>query len=382
MKILLAFCLVLAACAIQSRNDKGPAKKSVAKVKKSKMQKSFEEINELYQNGYYPESIQKIKAFQKKYAVSKYEAELLFLQGKALFADGDIAGAEKSFRASQSMWSKSLLGQAKSLYFLSQVYERQNLDAKAIASLLQLLKMPKVLDERFYQLDVPAKLAAAYAREGNIAEASRYHSRVDAYLKKFIPLEENLEKESYGLVNLSLHSIGENSLVNNKARNFQEQVEAIRYSQEFLLRSIEMGGEPWAAKSLYRFQLAYRDLLNSVVASWAELYRWKDQVAAIKIQKQKLAQLDQIHKLILALEELLLPRDAVNNDVYKDFLVAKDAIKKEVEIYFHEPEVGQGLTDAAKKLEGMPVPMKLSSPKETKKKYQKQMQIPLVDPNL
>merc|ERR1711991_737182 len=168
---------------------------------------------------------------------------------------------------------------------------------------------------------------------------SRYHSRVDAYLKKFIPLEENLEKESYGLVNLSLHSIGENSLVNNKARNFQEQVEAIRYSQEFLLRSIEMGGEPWAAKSLYRFQLAYRDLLNSVVASWAELYRWKDQVAAIKIQKQELAQLDQIHKLILALEELLLPRDAVNNDVYKDFLVAKDAIKKEVEIYFHEPEV-------------------------------------------
>ena len=82
------------------------------------------------------------------------------------------------------------------------------------------------------------------------------------------------------------------------------------------------------------------------------------------------------------MEELLLPRDAVNNDVYKDFLVAKDAIKKEVEIYFHEPEVGQGLTDAAKKLEGMPVPMKLSSPKETKKKYQKQMQIPLVDPNL
>lgn len=382
MQFFLILCLLLSACAVQSRKDNAPAKQKIKKLKKSKMQKSFEEINELYQNGYYPESIQKIESFQKQYAVTKYEAELLFLRGKALFADGDIAGAEKSFRASQAMWSNSLLGQAKSLYFLSQVYERQNLDQKAIASLLQLQKMPKVLETRFYQLDIPAKLSAAYAREGNIKEAYRYHKKVDSYLKKFLPLEKNLEKESYNLVNLSLHSIGENSLVNNKSRSFREQTEAIRYSQEFLLRSIEMGGEPWAAKSLYRFQQAYRDLLNYIVGSWDELYRWKDQVAALKVQKQKLAQLDQVHKLIQSLEELLLPRDAVSNSVYKDFLIAKDAVKKEVEIYFLEPEVGQGLTDAAKKLEGMPVQMRLSSPKETKKKYQKQMQVPSIDPNL
>jgi hypothetical protein len=58
------------------------------------------------------------------------------------------------------------------------------------------------------------------------------------------------------------------------------------------------------------------------------------------------------------------------------------AYNKEIEIYYLEPEVGEGLTDAAKKLLGMKKEIRGLKPKQLLKKYRKQIQLPVKDPNL
>lgn len=360
-------------------------KKASAKAVKAPVikngSKELKLAQDLYTQGYYGRSIEELNRIESKYRSTSLESELHFSRGKAYLKMQNLEEAEKSFRASYLLWSRSSAGRAKSLYYLSSVYEQQSRDDKMIGALIELNLLPRSLNERVYLLDIPAKLSSAYSREGNLPEAKVYSANVERYLKMHVP-NSNLPKESLNLVAKSLYEISENSLLGNKKRNFEEQVSSIKYTQQYLLRTIELGVSPWAEKALYRYETVYRGVLDKALKGWTSLYYRKNKLSARRDQKRKLRQLERISKLLLSLESIMLPKDSVKTKVYQRMHLANLSYKKEIEIYYLEPEVGQGLTDAAKKLLGVEPKLRNIKPKQTLRRFKKQIDMPIMDPNL
>lgn len=383
--LLFLFVLLVNGCsfikrrAIPSNNDSARAPLTPSQNQQNRQLVAMEES---YQRADYRSSLELSEVWLRQYASSPYQGEVFFLRGKAFLALDLLSEAEEAFRASYQIWSNSSLGRAKSLYFLAMVFERQSLDQKMIASLLDLRKMAPVLNPRVYELDLPARLAAAYAREGNLVEAARYREQLDLYLKRNLPEKSKWAPEDLELLGAALFSLAENALKDNPSRSFEQQLKAIASAQFYLLRNLELGIDPFAAKALYRFEIVYRGILQQALGDWQSLYHRRDVLQARREQQLRLARLEQIHSLLKELEKSMLPESFLKNPYYQEFLQTKNSLQKEMEIYFLEPEVGQGLTEAAQKLLGLPQPLRPRDPSRLQKKYPKALDLPLPDPNL
>jgi hypothetical protein len=373
------FLLLLSSCGLFS-GKKNP-REGVRNLRIDAGEKGLKRAEDLYENNYYQKAIDQIESLETKYQSTYLEPEYHFLKGKSYLQMTELDKAEDSFRAAYHLWTRSEAGRAKSLYYLALVYEQQNQDDKMIASLLELKSLPNQLQERVYKLDIPAKLSSAYSREDNLKEAKRYSEIMEAYLKKHVA-NKKLPSESLNLVAKSLFEIADNSLKNWESRDFEEKLDSLKYSQFYLLRAIEMGVSPWAEKAMYLYEQSYRELLDYILSDWTNLYYQKNKVSARRDQKRKLRQLEKISHLLREIEKKQLPKGVIKHDIYNRFLLVNKAYNKEIEIYYLEPEVGEGLTDAAKKLLGMKKEIRGLKPKQLLKKYRKQIQLPVKDPNL
>lgn len=362
-------------------DDKVPHDPIKASNKVRRVDRDMQKVENYYTAAKYDEALEKIDKVEKKFTSSSLEPEIQFLKGKIQLKRGNLIEAEKDFRASYLLWSNSEVGRAKSLYYLSSVYEQMSDDNKMIASLIELKSMPPSLNPRVYALDLPAKLTSAYSREGNLKEAKYYNQQVEQYLKMHVP-NSKLPPESLNLVAKSLYEIAQNSLEGNEKRNFEEQLASIKYSQFYLLRVMELGVSPWSEKAVYMYEKVYRSILDTSLKGWTSLYYRQNKVSARRDQKRKLRQLEKVSKLLRELEVRMLPDGVVKTAVYKRLLTANQAYKKEIEVYYLEPEVGQGLTDAAKKLMGIEAKYRNIKPKQSYKRFKKQIDMPINDPNL
>ncbi|MFK8136928.1 MAG: tol-pal system YbgF family protein [Bdellovibrionales bacterium] len=383
-KILIKICILsaLLSCSFFKKEDdnKKPELSLSQKITKEQRGQVRKLLN-LYREGKHEDVVKKTKKFFNQHQTSIYNNEVHLLRGKSFLALDEVERALKEFRNSEKLWAKNKKGRLISLYYIGVCHEKLGEDQKLIADLLSLDSKPRLLKSDIYELEIPARLSAAYSREGNIQVANRYFERANKYLSRYIP-NKKLPETQKKLVGRMLFEIGNRALFSNDQRDFDSRLKSIEYSQIYFLRAIELGASPFAEKASDYLLSEYRELLDSEVKGFMQLYNWRNQVEAAKRQIRVRKNLNLFRAGLVKLNLQDLPVEILDSDLLKDLRAAVYGMNQELDTYLLARDVGQGLTDQAKKELGLRIKSTRVRPKELMKKYEKELSMPLEDPNL
>ncbi len=149
--------------------------------------------------------------------------------------------------------------EAEALYRASLMYECLEQDTKAIPAMIDARKRSKELSVEIRAAELPARLAAAYARIGNRARALHYFNEAGRGLKRVVSLDG--QSQQIERVSRTLFFMGRLSPTQRKA-----EVEPIAFlkslavQQPYLLQSIELNHSQWSNKSTEDLRTAYDNL--------------------------------------------------------------------------------------------------------------------------
>jgi tetratricopeptide (TPR) repeat protein len=175
---------------------------------------------------------------------------------------GDCARAAQRFReVVRSSAGKYKHVEAQAFYHLSFMYECLGQDNKSIAALLDARKRGSDLSFSVAHAEIPARLAAAYARIGNRAKALEYFALADKGLKKIVAAEEG--HRQHQILAQSLFYMGQLNPAQRRAEgNPTAFLQALSLQQPYLLQSVEMNSQPWSQRAAEDIESAYDNIFK------------------------------------------------------------------------------------------------------------------------
>lgn len=180
-----------------------------------------------------------------------YNAGLAYLQGGVCPKAGD------RFRQVVRLSNKKIPQlQGRALLRLSDIHTCLGEDSKAVATLVQLSRDKYGLPPEISAAEIPAKLAAAYARIGNIKEAERYFKIAEKGLSRMQDGLKDADKRSE--LSRILFTMGNISQLNTKTMKSGDYLATIRALQKYLYKSVEMNSKTWSTQSYEMILQAYR----------------------------------------------------------------------------------------------------------------------------
>lgn len=242
--------------------------------------------------------------------------------------------------------------EAQSLFRLSYCFECLGQTVKQIASLKDALKRKKFLSSDVAEAELPARLAAAYAKNGDLKTAEKYFSLSQKGLKDIYRdgespsnRKELLAKTLYfmGRVQPNLETLPEHA---------NAYIGSLRYLQGYLLKSSEMGSRDWSPR-------ASKNLKEAYVAIWQALNhppsfsKGTDEGEVennLRMWKIRLAR--GILENIQILKSMRFPDPAEATEVQSIFSEI-ELQERKVEIYLADLAIGNDLTPDAKRREGL-----------------------------
>ncbi len=151
--------------------------------------------------------------------------------------------------------------EALALLRMSYAYECLGQNDKVIVALADVRRRQKVLPEDTAKAEVPARLAAAYARAGNREEAERFFKEALQGIK-FLQVKY---KDSISLVDRlseSLYFMGRSNVSEAEyLRNPVSQIKGLELMQLHLLQAAEIGSAKWSGR-------AANEILNNYARVW------------------------------------------------------------------------------------------------------------------
>ncbi len=245
----------------------------------------FNEGNKLLDQANYSGAISKYQELLQKAPATGVETMTLFNMGVAYEAVGNCKGAGQSFRKAikASSPEQSRL-QAQSIYHLSKAYECVGNDIKVISSLIDLERRLDSLPPEVAYAELPARLAAAYARQGNLEAAKEHYRRAELGLAKISSarMKEHEKKELLAKTLFSMGSLQVDSM--NQQRGLQV-VKSIEFAQKYLLRSVELDNSQWSPRSAETILKAYDKL-------WLRLTQIESYDEALELAKSTLTNME------------------------------------------------------------------------------------------
>lgn len=159
--------------------------------------------------------------------------------------------------------------EALALLRLSYAYECLGLNEKVIASLMDVRRRRKHLPEDAAKSEVPARLAAAYARMGNRTEAEKYFKEalngvkfLQVKYKDSIVLADRLSE--------SLFFMGRSNVSENEfLRNPVAQVKGLELMQLYLLQAAEIGSSKWSGRAV-----------NEILGNYSRVWKFMEKLDA------------------------------------------------------------------------------------------------------
>jgi tetratricopeptide (TPR) repeat protein len=184
----------------------------------------------------------------------------LFNSGSAYEGLGECQKASDRYRqVVRSSAGKFKSIEAQALFRLSLMYECLGEDAKTITALLDAKKRARDLPVETSDAEIPARIAAAYARLGNRDLALQYFEKASRGLKSALsqaPTERQTEMAAR-----TLFLMGHLSLSQQKAEgDANSYLQSIIMQQPHLLRAIELNHDRWSAKAETDLKLAYDNI--------------------------------------------------------------------------------------------------------------------------
>jgi tetratricopeptide (TPR) repeat protein len=180
---ICAAALFIAGCAHRSIGRVSPQEKNLyeaglAAISKKEYQKAHDNLSELLSN----------------FPTSRWLSGIYYNLGMALEGLGKTQeAAEKYKKVVEFYEGVHTREEAEALYRLSHCYEALAQDEKTVLTLLELQTHSYYLNRDAAEMEVPARLAAAYARMGNQEQARLYYAKAEGALKKRrrSPLSQN-----------------------------------------------------------------------------------------------------------------------------------------------------------------------------------------------
>lgn len=222
-----------------------------------------------------------------------------FNRARALEGIGRHQDALAIYRSVSETGRRAPRLQGLSLLRAGVLYEALGEDDKSLAALKDAERRSRFLPVEVAQTELPARLAAAYARERNFAEAERYYRVAESQLARLraqIPAGEQPE-----WVPRILYAMGHRPIGEVPWDRFESSLVPIERSQIYLLQSAELGISPWADRAADELIKSYSSLRQSIDAvpvpaateivlaareqqreRWNRLVRLSDALAALK----------------------------------------------------------------------------------------------------
>ena len=239
----------------------------------------------------YRSAISAFQDFLKDYPSSEYELLAKYNLGLSYEGLGRCKAAGRYYRevigASGKVQPRL---RAQSLHRISYVYECLNRDAKVIASLMDVLRHPANISQEVIQAEIPARLAAAYARSGNQRQADEYFKLAQDGLKKLnLEIRDHAKKQK--ILGKTLYYMGRLSNHSIDTMEPMKYVETLRFLQPYLLRASEFRSSAFAPMAANELAEAYDKVWKKIAS--VKVTRQGEEVLnqrATKEQRNRLAQ--------------------------------------------------------------------------------------------
>ncbi len=247
----------------------------------------------------YPKELQEVnqliavkKTGDARLRVEDYlnKAENIHWYGHAYFLQGFIYELEENYPMSIKFYRSAIEHgsnyesrvEAKALYNLSFVYERIDNRDDLLATLIDLMKRREFFDVLTGQVEIPARLAAAYASQGRLKEGMIFHREA---AQNFTTLVRNQRFQAQrSELSKSLYYLGFVTFDQNE-ETFKGLIRKLSIGQKYFLASAEASKSTWSEKSVKRLQ-------NQYTRSWSMIKNHrpdglKNDPMAFKKQKQE-----------------------------------------------------------------------------------------------
>ena len=185
---------------------------------------------------------------------------VLFDSGAAYEGKGDCARSLDRYRqVVRSSSGKFQRIEGEALFRSSLMYECLGQDAKAITSLVDAKKRGKELPFETLNAEIPARLAAAYARIGNREKALQYFGQASKGLKQVV---------AQGGRGLQVERIAHTLFLMGRLSSSQRKAEvepgtylqSVSMQQPYLLQAMEMNNVAWSTRAQDDLKLAYDNI--------------------------------------------------------------------------------------------------------------------------
>jgi len=200
------------------------------------------------------------------YPSTKWVSGAYYNLGLALEGQNDFRGAidkyQKVIELNES--NSPSRDQADALYRLSICYELLGNDEKMTLTLLQLLDNKKFLPRQIVEMEIPARLAASYARQGNPGPAKKYYEKAEQGLRKY--RRPPLNGDVMAWLPKTLFSMGQMPQIKKDVtlKDFEDYLSTVTQTQGWLVRAGELGNNPWSRKACDNLEDIYLSLLVSI----------------------------------------------------------------------------------------------------------------------
>lgn len=196
---------------------------------------------------------------------SEFELVTMFNAGAAREGIRDCKGAADRYRkAVAGARGKFPQIESQSLYRLSFAYECLGVDPKVITSLLEIKSHPMGLPDETLLTELPARLAAAYARAGNKELSREYYDQANKGLED-LKVSFRSKARYAEVLARTLFFMGRLNLPDERVKsNAKAYLENVRTLQPYLAQSIALDAPTWSEKSYGQLANAYEQVWNYV----------------------------------------------------------------------------------------------------------------------
>ncbi|HMN67326.1 MAG TPA: hypothetical protein PKC28_02190 [Bdellovibrionales bacterium] len=184
----------------------------------------------------------------------------LFNSGSAYEGLGNCQRASERYReVVRSGAGKFTRVEGPALYRLSLAYECMGQHVKTVTALLDARKKGKELPYATLHAEIPARLAAAYARIGNRQKAREYFAQASKGLKTLVAQDHGSHQRE--TLARTLFMMGQ---LNPGQRRAEGEglayLQGLSMQQAYLLQSAEVGQGKWSAQAADDLNLAYANI--------------------------------------------------------------------------------------------------------------------------
>lgn len=146
---------------------------------------------------------------------------------------------------------------------MSDVYTCLGEDNKAITNLVELFIGKHDLPIEILKAEIPAKLAAAYARAGNNKEAEKYFKIAEKGLLQ-VQLNYSVGKQKIESLGRTLFLMGNISQISTLNMNSDDYFITVSALQKYLYKAVEMNDKEWSPQAAAQIKHAYENVWDYI----------------------------------------------------------------------------------------------------------------------